>query len=179
MFNEIFNNLIKLNQIFDKNKKVVIFGAGAGGKATFFVLKTLSISPICFVDNDPSLMGSKMFDIPIEKPSYLLNINKDEFMVLVSSIYYEEISGQLMDMGFKENYNYFRMINSRNPYLWLPALLKEITYFSEFGFSVGKYTYYYRQFFNLKKPLLERIGAFCSIAKKCNNCSRKSPIRVH
>lgn len=54
MFNEIFNNLIKLNQIFDKSKKVVIFGAGAGGKETFFVLKNLSLNPVCFVDNNPS-----------------------------------------------------------------------------------------------------------------------------
>lgn len=166
MFNEIFNNIIKLNQIFDKNKKVVIFGTGSGGKTTFFVLKALSINPVWFVDNNPSMVGSKIFDIPIEAPSCLLNESKDSLIILIASVYYEEISDQLLNMGFEENSHYFRMLNPCKPLKI--DLLKETTYFPEFGFTVGKYSYGYQQFFSYaaRKPLLERIGAFCSIAQK-------------
>lgn len=173
MFNEIFNNLIEINQVFDKDKKVVIFGAGSGGKTTFFVLKKLSISPVCFVDNDPSLMGSKMFDIPIEAPSSLFNKAKEDLIILIASVYYDEISIQLINMGFAENINYFRLLTPKKI-----SVLKETTFFPEFGFSVGKYSYGYQQFYELgrKCKILKSIGAFCSIAQNVTIAASNHPL---
>lgn len=165
MFNEIFNNLIKLNQIFDKNKKVVIFGAGSGGKATFFVLKNLSINPVCFVDNNPSMVGSKIFDIPIEAPSCLLNESKDSLIILIASVFYEEISEQLINMGFEENINYFRVLNPRKP-LKIDCFKRDNVFSRIWIYSREIFIWVSAVFFLAIKPLLERIGAFCSIAQK-------------
>jgi acetyltransferase-like isoleucine patch superfamily enzyme len=173
MFNEIFNNLIKINQVFDKDKKVVIFGAGLGGKTTFFVLKKLSISPVCFVDNDPSLTGSKLFGIPIEAPSSLFNEAKEDLIILIASVYYDEISFQLINMGFEENINYFGLLTPKKI-----SVLKETTFFPEVGFSVGKYSYGYQQFCGLvsKYKMLKSIGSFCSIAQNVSIAVSNHPL---
>lgn len=105
-----------------------------------------------------------MFDIPIEDPSCLLNESKDSLIILIASVYYEEISDQLINMGFEENINYFCVINPRKPKKI--DILKETIFFPEYGFSVGKYSYGYQQFFGLvsEHKKLKNIGAFCSIA---------------
>ena len=86
-----------------ENKKVVIFGAGNAGKE-FIELFPHKCEYI--IDNDSTKWGTTMAGLPIYGIQKIENEKKDELFVIVTSMYYEEISGQLRDIYLKENINF-------------------------------------------------------------------------
>lgn len=87
---------------FLKDKKVYVFGSGTAGINVKELLDYIQIPIVSFIDNDPSKKGKKInATIPI------ISIEEidptQDIYIIVGSMYYEEISRQLVELGFLEN----------------------------------------------------------------------------
>ncbi|MFC0271928.1 FkbM family methyltransferase [Metabacillus herbersteinensis] len=94
-----FHNL----SILENKKRHVIFGSGNAG---IVIMDILPFEFTYFVDNDSSKWNKKLNEHIILPPDTLLKENKNDLVVIVASMYYEEISKQLIEMGFEENVHY-------------------------------------------------------------------------
>jgi hypothetical protein len=86
------------------NKKIILFGASKAGKNA---LGYLNLPIAYFVDNNPELYDQRVFDIAICKPEKLFSEDKDKIVILITSMYYQEIAYQLQNMGFGERKHFF------------------------------------------------------------------------
>ena len=59
-----------------------------------------------FVDNDEKKEGTIFCGKKIYKPERLLLDKNDKIFIIVASSYYDEISEQLINMGFREDVDY-------------------------------------------------------------------------
>lgn len=89
-----------VQQILKSNSNIYIFGAGGLGKAFYSNLFNHSVKVIGFIDNDQKKWESKLFDKVIFSPE-ILNNNMDDTKVIVCSMYADEISNQLIDLGLQ------------------------------------------------------------------------------
>jgi hypothetical protein len=111
-----------------RGKKVVIFGAGGSGHATYNHYKSLC-SIICFVDNNKELQGNRLEDLPVHDPSKLLELDFD--IVLIGSSWWKEISSQLIEKfridpkaifhAPEKVINYERPFNDESQAMWLAS----------------------------------------------------------
>ncbi|MFD2116984.1 hypothetical protein ACFSTH_19385 [Paenibacillus yanchengensis] len=89
------------------SKKVIVFGAGSGGKQALSVLEKLNIKVEYVIDNNEKLAGEKIFHYSIYSAKETIgNINFDSYVILVASIHYDEITTQLSEAGMKEYIHY-------------------------------------------------------------------------
>lgn len=119
------------------------------------------------MDNNIDKCNKKIFDIFIKSPEKLKKIDKNNSILLICSMYYDEIKEQLDKMGFIENINYYCMFNNESDFngeKW-----------KQYGFTVGKCTYGYEQFF-YKGVNLTSIGSFTSIAPNVTIASFNHPL---
>jgi hypothetical protein len=86
------------------NKKIILFGASKAGKNA---LGYLNLPIAYFVDNNPKLWEKQLVDIAIFKPEKLLGEDKGKLVILITSMYYQEIAHQLRNMGFGEAKHFF------------------------------------------------------------------------
>lgn len=86
-----------------RNKKVIVFGAGEMAKA---IISFLSVKISYCVDNDHRKQSKEILGIKIYSPDELGKEKKEEVLVLVASMYYLDISDQLIGMGFSENISF-------------------------------------------------------------------------
>jgi hypothetical protein len=93
---------------FLMEKSVIVFGTGEAAVKTVNKLNQTDVQISCFVDNDKSNQGRHIFGHKIYDPQYLLKEPKDKIMIIIASMYYQEISVQLEGMGFKKNENFIR-----------------------------------------------------------------------
>ena len=77
---------------------VFFFGAGGSGKS--FLEMYPELSPKGFLDNSPSLWGTKIAGVPVYSPSHLLNQDPSQAVVFITSDYRAEITQELLSMGF-------------------------------------------------------------------------------
>lgn len=73
-------------------RRVVIFGAGTGGKQAYYHLKK-DYNVIAFVDNDKMKQGSELFDVLVLAPSDLASLEYDD--IYISCVHVKEITSQL------------------------------------------------------------------------------------
>ena len=79
-----------------KLKRVMVFGAGEGGRRALSHLRD-KVQVICVLDNDPRKHGTKLEGVPIGAPTRALDPQVDQ--VLIASIHSVEIFDQLLDLG--------------------------------------------------------------------------------
>lgn len=106
LFKQASERLHELTNIFN-SKDIIIFGTGIGSKILTTVLNIKSLKPCYYVDNNPEKWNRNFFSEIIKNPSSLLEIKKNNSVILIASMYYDEISVQLKEMGFNENVDYF------------------------------------------------------------------------
>lgn len=91
----------------EKGKKLVVFGAG--GSEMLNCLETMlepnNIKISYMVDNDYRKWNSKLWGYDVKEPRALEKENKDDLVVLVTSIYPLRIEKQLNDMGITNCYS--------------------------------------------------------------------------
>jgi coenzyme F420-reducing hydrogenase beta subunit/polysaccharide pyruvyl transferase WcaK-like protein len=90
-----------VNKMRDKN--VIFFGTG---KMSRVLTKNLPIEILYYLDNDKKKQDKEFCDSIIKRPDSILNENKENIFIVVSSMYYDEISQQLKNMGLSE-YRHF------------------------------------------------------------------------
>ncbi len=88
-------------------KKIILFGAGAYGKQAFDNLKAKH-EIVCFVDNNPSLWGMTLFDVPIISAEHISKYRKDEADIVISTLACHQVGIQLKEMGIMD---YFVMLD--------------------------------------------------------------------
>lgn len=85
-------------------KKVVVFGTGK--KSDEFWFDRIPVR--YFVDNDQRKWGTLHRGIPVKAPRVLLDEDKDQLLVVIASMYDEEIASQLESYGLREGIHFFR-----------------------------------------------------------------------
>jgi lipopolysaccharide biosynthesis glycosyltransferase len=87
---------------FFAEKRVIVFGAGKTGKVTIRQYRQYGCNPEYLLDNDPLKIGDIFEDLPVLSPSHLLNENPDSMVIVIASMYRDEIKAQLQGMGLQE-----------------------------------------------------------------------------
>lgn len=80
------------------NKKIIIFGTSVEGMFTLDILKKYNITPVCFIDNHKQKINTTYNDIVIKPINYLYELNNNEYIILIPSLYYNAMYTQLMEM---------------------------------------------------------------------------------
>lgn len=92
---------------------LILFGASAAGKEALNLLKDASKQVDFFCDNNEKLHGKYINGVKVLSPEELRNISKK--VILITSMYEEEISNQLESLNIK-NYLTFKEFNEFRHY---------------------------------------------------------------
>lgn len=156
MISKILENLIEIEDIVN-NKKIVVFGAGKGGRAVISALRILCANIEFCVDNNFEKIDN-LYGLLVKDPKVLISENMSEKVIIIASIHYDEISYQLNEMGFQENIHYFDALQHFRYKANQETRTKRVLN----GVCIGKYSY------GVDKhcypgTLLKSVGSFCSI----------------
>jgi FlaA1/EpsC-like NDP-sugar epimerase len=78
--------------------RLVIFGAGAGGREAWARCRGRH-RILGFADNDPAKIGTMLFGLPIMAPSALSSSTFDR--IVIGSMHFDQICGQLIALGIR------------------------------------------------------------------------------
>ncbi len=81
-------------------KKIVIFGASGGGAKVARNFRSLGIDIAFFLDNDRKKFGRSLEGSIIKDPDVLKDA-REEYQIVIASMYHEEIKKQLIQAGIK------------------------------------------------------------------------------
>jgi len=90
-----------------KKKTVVLFGASVLGISTLEQLKQMNIEVHYFCDNDSSKWKKDYYSTTIISPNELMKCRN--VAIIITSMYEKEISHQLVELGFNENIDWFKL----------------------------------------------------------------------
>lgn len=107
------------------DKKILIFGASKSGERAYEILKNFNFKIVFFIDNNDIKFETFFCGIKVKSPSILSEINIDEYLIVIASMFYDEISSQLNSCGLVKEKNYIE-INKLMKYM-LKANMSEIT----------------------------------------------------
>lgn len=95
------NDIKKLcNNFLDVNtKKIIIFGTG---NMSDRIMSKVSLPVDYFIDNDKKKNGSEFHGVLVKSIKEIQKETKEEFLIIIASSYYYEISKQLINLGFDE-----------------------------------------------------------------------------
>lgn len=86
-----------------ENKKIYLFGA-ADSLRIWLKDFGLRQQVVCCFDNDESKWQSEAFGVPVENPAKIAQINWEDSVMIVVSIWHREIGEQLEKMGIDDYY---------------------------------------------------------------------------
>lgn len=93
----------KLDEIYEKNETVVLFGAGKIGIQNLRLINEISKAKVVFCDNDLSKQETLIEGSPVISFNELINNYKQSYIVIASALYYDEILLQLKNNGLDKN----------------------------------------------------------------------------
>lgn len=91
------------------NRKIIIFGASNSGEKLLRFLRSFYFNTYCFIDNDKNKWGKNLCDKEIKNPKILKEINRQDYIIIIGSMFIKEISEQLEDLGYNINEDYVTM----------------------------------------------------------------------
>lgn len=115
------------------NKKIIIFGTSVEGMFTLEILKQYNITPFCYIDNNKQKLETNYDNIIIKPVDYLYQLKSDEYIILIPSLYYNDMYKQLIDMKIPK-----RNIANIEIY-YKPLSLFDIPYKIKLYFFIHKY----------------------------------------
>lgn len=80
-----------------RNRKLLLFGAGARGSYALEELNKIGAHIVGFIDNDPKKHGKKINGYTIYSPEEISKFRDTK--LIIASIYFQEIKKQLLEMG--------------------------------------------------------------------------------
>ncbi len=93
---------------------IILFGASITGQE--YVMKSKK-EVAYFIDNDLRKWGKTLLGIPIHSPNVIVNLKSGTYQIVVTSVYYKEISEQLNEMGLLEGTDYVNGIEASEFYI--------------------------------------------------------------
>lgn len=115
------------------SRKVIIFGTSVEGMFTLEILKQYNITPFCYIDNNKQKLETNYDNIIIKPVDYLYQLKSDEYIILIPSLYYNDMYKQLIDMKIPK-----RNIANIEIY-YKPLSLFDIPYKMKLYFFMHKY----------------------------------------
>lgn len=114
---DVFNLILKekwfpfhghIEQKISERHKLFIWGASQRGREALHYFKKNKIHTSCFLDKDP-LKHGKMFEgLSVENPNFLCTFSqKEKPFIVIASIFKDEISAELDELGYHEKIDYF------------------------------------------------------------------------
>ncbi|MBU5440999.1 glycosyltransferase [Paenibacillus sp. MSJ-34] len=96
--------------------KLMIFGVGSGSRKVRAVLNESSVTIGCFVDNNRSIVGSYIDNVPIVSPSQIPDLIDDYDFLIIASQYYKKIKKQLISLHVPERkiISFFEPVSIQN-----------------------------------------------------------------
>jgi FkbM family methyltransferase len=81
--------------------KIVIWGASSSGEATFLWLQNTRFSKniVSFCDNNHNKFGQTFFGLPIISPKEVSQMDPSSTVIVIGSMYFDDIYKQLVEMG--------------------------------------------------------------------------------
>lgn len=119
------------------DKKLFIFGCGNLGENIY---NKISNEVYSFLDNDMKKNGTKFMGLNVNSGNFVLKENKDSIVILVASMYYDEIACQLSNHGFLENHHFF---NGQTLFV-NDYIQREIRWLKELEYFNTKVQYYFQ-----------------------------------
>ncbi|WKT77736.1 class I SAM-dependent methyltransferase [Lysinibacillus fusiformis] len=95
-----------------KTKKVICFGASDAARKLFELMPLLEVE--LFVDNDINKQGSLFLDKPVCNPTILKSIQRDDYFIVITSSYKNDITMQLKKFGFNVEQDFCDYIDIKN-----------------------------------------------------------------
>ncbi len=94
--------LFYLNEHLRDFEKVIIYGAGAAGKALLMKMLQYNIKVECFADSNPDKCGKKILNIPVRhiKDWDVLEM-RETAAVIIGGLYIFEVEPELTKLGFR------------------------------------------------------------------------------
>lgn len=88
---------------------IAVWGAGSAGHHMLDMLKFVGVSPDFIVDNDSHKWGSYFDGFLIHDPEFLqeLKLKNQPVLIVIASLYFQEIRAQLEQMGLEIGRNFF------------------------------------------------------------------------
>lgn len=83
-------------------RKLIIYGAGAVGKGLLELFREINWYSFC--DKDPKKQGTFYCGLPVISPEQLIQDHKDDYIVIASRDFYEEIYEELTSMAIPKNH---------------------------------------------------------------------------
>lgn len=94
-----------MGQQQENSKKTVVFGASESGRKALIRLYCFGVHVEAFIDNDTKKWGSQIDNIVVMPPEDIFQ-EKQQYIVIISSVYEKEIMEQCIQAGMLENQIY-------------------------------------------------------------------------
>lgn len=88
--------------VYDRKKELIIYGASVYGELAYYALKRIGISPSYFCDR--AIDQEQYFGIPVIRPAEMVT-HRGAAVIIASSDYFHEIRRQLNEMGCHDLYD--------------------------------------------------------------------------
>ena len=85
------------------NNPIILFGAGKAGILYFKFLREHYSGPLLFCDNNPAKWATSLMGVPVISFNELINNYSNNYIVITSLDYYDEILKQLVENNLKES----------------------------------------------------------------------------
>ncbi|MBZ9624560.1 glycosyltransferase family 4 protein [Clostridium sp. FP2] len=85
-----------------KNKKIILFGASKAGERLAQILNSNNIDYEFWLDNNEIKWETNFYGKKIKNPIMLLNLNMSEYIIVITSMYLQEIKSQLVSYNLQE-----------------------------------------------------------------------------
>nr|WP_294492579.1 glycosyltransferase [uncultured Anaerosporobacter sp.] len=82
-------------------RKIIIFGASSGAAKVGDMIESIGLNVEFYVDNDSKKFETMFHGRSIKNPRILCDLKQD-YNIIIASIYHDEIKQQLIDMGIDE-----------------------------------------------------------------------------
>ena len=96
-----------------ENKKIVLFGSGLITPTVMDYMQNIGLEVYAIVDNSKNKHGKSVNKVQIYNPDVFL-CPKADYIILITSSYYDEIATQLKSMGYKQEKEYFKIVEYKN-----------------------------------------------------------------
>jgi len=147
----------------NKDKNFIIWGAGKEGENTLEILEKIGIYVDCFLDKGCQEGEDRIFlNKKVYNPSILKKFSIYDTFIIIASMYGNEISFELMEMGYMSGLNFLSTNDLRN------------------GKSFAKYHSDAKKYLDnliIDLPLFKTIEI--ETINKCNNDCPFCPVNIH
>lgn len=106
-----------------KDKRIIIFGTG---KASEIISSYMPFDIVFYLDNDEKKWNKHLNEKVIKHPESIRDEEPGKFAVIIASMFFNEISNQLLDMGLVENKDFWN-----GTYFFCDAIDYEISKFKQ------------------------------------------------